>query len=343
MGMSSQPDELSPSLFLDTVNAYQRTAVIKAAIQFDIFSIIDGGRETVQRLASRCGTSQRGMRILCDYLAATGFLIKEGQCYGLTPHSATFLDRQSSAYVGDAVEFLLSPILLEGFKDVASAVRKGGTILPNAGTISSENPIWESFARTMAPLMREPSQLITKLIDADPSQKLRILDLAAGHGLFGIAFAQNNHNAEITALDWPNVLKVAKENAQAAGIAERYFTITGSAFEAEYGYGYDLVLLANFLHHFDSATCEILLTKVHTALAESGKVISFDFIPHEDRISSPEAALFSMVMLCSTPHGDAYTFSELEQMFCNTGFSHSELHQLPSDCGQVVVSYKSFW
>lgn len=338
--MSSQQDELSPSLFLDTINSYQRTAVIKAAIQFDIFSIINAGRETVQRLASSCETSERGMRILCDYLATTGFLIKEGQHYGLTPHSALFLDRQSSAYVGDAIEFLLSPILIEGFRDVASAVRKGGTILPNEGTISPENPVWERFARTMAPFMREPAQLITNLINVDTSQKLKILDIAAGHGLFGIAFAQNNQKAEITALDWPNVLEIAKENAQAAGIAERYFTINGSALETEYGYGYDVVLLANFLHHFDVATCEILLTKVQTALAEKGKVITLDFIPHEDRISPPEAALFSMVMLCSTPHGDAYTFSELEQMFANTGFSRSELHQLPSDFGQVMISYK---
>jgi precorrin-6B methylase 2 len=340
MEMSTQPDELSPSLFLDTVNAYQRTAVIKAAIQLDLFTIINGGRDTVQRLASRCETSERGMRILCDYLTASGFLIKKGLHYGLTPHSAVFLDRQSSVYVGDAIDFLLSPILLEGFKDVASAVRKGGTILPNAGTISPENPIWERFACTMAPLMREPAQLIAKLINADPSQNLKVLDVAAGHGLFGIAFAQNNQKAEITALDWPNVLGIAKENAQAAGIAERYFTISGSAFEADYGYGYDLVLLANFLHHFDIATCEGLLTKVHTALAENGRVITLDFIPNEDRISPPEAALFSMVMLCSTPHGDAYAFSELEQMFCNTGFSQSELHQLPSDFGQVMISYK---
>jgi ubiquinone/menaquinone biosynthesis C-methylase UbiE len=340
MEMVSQPDELSPSLFLDTVNAYQRTAVIKAALQLELFSIISGGRETVQRLASSCETSERGMRILCDYLTTTGFLMKEGQHYGLTPDSALFLDRQSAAYVGDAIEFLLSPILLEGFKDVASAVRKGGTMLPNGGTISSENPIWEHFARTMGPLMIEPAQLISDLITVNPNQKLKVLDVAAGHGHFGITIGKGQPNAEITALDWPNVLQVAKENAQVAGIGDRYFTIDGSAFEADYGSGYDVVLLANFLHHFDIEACEILLKKVHFALAQNGRVITFDFIPNEDRISPPEAALFSMVMLCSTPHGDAYTFLEIEQMFRNAGFSKSELHQLTSDFGQVVISYK---
>src|ERR1700693_2645604 len=83
--MTSRLEESSPSLFLDTVNAYQRTAVIKAAIQFDVFTMIGGGSETVQRLASKCETSERGMRVLCDCLTVIGFLIKEGQHYRLTP------------------------------------------------------------------------------------------------------------------------------------------------------------------------------------------------------------------------------------------------------------------
>src|SRR5580765_1345770 len=121
MEMFTEPDELSPSLFLDTVNAYQRTAVIKAAIELDVFTIISGGKETVQGLASECETSERGMRILCDYLTVIGFLIKEGPCYKLTPDSAAFLSKASSDYVGSSIEFFLSPTLLEGFRDVASA------------------------------------------------------------------------------------------------------------------------------------------------------------------------------------------------------------------------------
>ena len=55
----------------------------------------------------------------------------------------------------------------------------------------------------------------------------------------------------MVALDWASVLEVAKENAQAAGVADRYTTLEGSAFDVDYGSGYDLVLLTNFLHHFD--------------------------------------------------------------------------------------------
>src|SRR5207253_3604413 len=97
-------------------------------------------------------------------------------------------------------------------------------------------------------------------------ESLKILDIAAGHGLYGLAFAKRNPKAEVTAVDWANVLEVAKENAQAAGVSDRYHTRAGSAFDVDYGNGYDLVLLTNFLHHFDPPTCEMLLRKVRSAL-----------------------------------------------------------------------------
>jgi O-methyltransferase domain len=69
----------------------------------------------------------------------------------------------------------------------------------------------------------------------------------------------------------------------------------------EYGSGYDLVLLTNILHHFDTATCEKLLRKVRAALADGGRAVTLELVPNEDRISPPEAAGFSMMMLGGTP------------------------------------------
>ena len=125
------------------------------------------------------------------------------------------------------------------------------------------------------------------------------------------------------------MLEVAKENAQKAGVADRYNTIEGSAFDVEFGSGYDLVLLTNFLHHFDPPTCETLLRKVHAALADGGRAVTLEFVPNEDRVTPPDAAGFSMMMLTGTPSGDAYTFAELERMVANAGFSRSTLHPLP--------------
>ena len=337
---TSAAQQPSPQLIFQTINSHQRTEALKAGIELEVFTAIGEGNTTAADIAKRCQASEKGTRVLCDFLTIMGLLTKDGDRYGLTIDSAAFLDKRSPAYIGGATEFMCSDLLTRGSKFMTEAVRKGGTALEDEGTVGADNPVWINFARAMAALMALPAQLMANLVDPNADQKLKILDIAAGHGLFGISFATRNKQAEVTALDWKAVLEVAKENAAKAGVTDRYNTIEGSAFDVEFGSGYDLILLTNFLHHFDPPTCETLLKKVRAALADGGRAVTLEFIPNDDRITPPDAASFSMMMLISTPSGDAYTFAELEQMFANAGFSRSTLHPLPPTIQQVVVSEK---
>ncbi|BAY10276.1 methyltransferase [Calothrix sp. NIES-2098] len=338
--MSNQPSPPSPAHFFNTVNAYQNTAAIKAAVELEVFTAIGSGIESAVSLAQKCQASERGMRMLCDYLTIIGFLTKETDGYKLTPDSAKFLDKKSPAYAGDVMEFLLADTITQAFANLTTAVRQGGTALSAQGTLESEHPVWVRFARAMSPLMKMPAQLIAQLVNGDNQNHIKVLDIAASHGLFGIAFAQQNPNAEIVALDWEPVLEVAKDNAIKVGVGERFQTIAGSAFDVDYGSDYDIILLPNFLHHFDIPTCEQLLKKVRAALKENGRVMTFEFIPDSDRIHPPDAGVFSLTMLATTPKGDAYTFAEYEQMFANAGFRRSELHSIAPLFQRVVISYK---
>ena len=330
----------SPALLFDTINSYQRTAALKAAIELEVFSGIGEGKTTAQALAERSKASKRGMRILCDYLTVIGLLTKQGDAYGLTSDAAAFLDKRSPAYLGGIVNFLTHPTIVDGFKDLTAVVRKGGTIISEQGTVSPDNPIWVEFARSMMPMMYPAAQWMAQLAGAAEGKKWKVLDIAAGHGVFGITIAKQNPNAEIVAVDWKAVLEVASENAQRAGVADRHRTIAGSAFDVDFGTGYDLVLLTNFLHHFDPPTCEKLLRRVHAALAPGGRTMTLEFVTNEDRVSPPMPAGFSLIMLAGTAAGDAYTFAEIDRMFRNAGFSRSELHEHPNLPSRVVVSNK---
>lgn len=328
----------SPQLFFETINAYQRTAALKAALELEIFSAIGGGADTAPELAKRCGVSDRGVRILCDYLTVIGFLTKEGSRYALTPDSAAFLDRRSPHYMGGAVRFLGSAGLTDCFSDVAACVRKGGTVQSDSGSIAPENPIWVDFARSMEGTMMLPAEVIAQVLNAEHAGACKVLDIAAGHGRFGITLAKHNPHAEVVAADWHNVLEVAKENARAAGVAERYRTLPGSAFDVEFDTGYNIVLITNFLHHFDVPTIEGFLRKVHASLAPGGRAVVLEFIPDENRVSPPVAAQFAMMMLCSTPLGDAYTFAEYQHMFKNAGFASLEMHPVPPTYFRLVIA-----
>jgi len=329
----------TPALLFDTLNAYQRTQAVKAGIELELFTAIAEGKTTAKEIATRCSTSERGTRILCDYLVIIGFLNKRGDSYELTPDSAMFLDKHSPAYLGTMTEFILSPHVADNFDHLTEAVRRGGSA-GQTESLEPDHPMWVKFARAMAPMMAMPAQLLAQLVDPTKDKKLRVLDIAAGHGLYGLAFAKQNPQAEVTAIDWPNVLEIAKENAAAAGVTDRYQTKPGSAFDVDYGSGYDVALLTNFLHHFDGPTCEMLLRKALASLADDGRAVALEFVPNDDRVTPPQAAAFSLMMLGMTPSGDAYTFGELERMFRNAGFARSDLHELPPTIERVVIGYK---
>lgn len=330
----------SPGLFFDTINAFQRTQALRAAIEIDLFTPLAAEPRTVGELALACNASERGVRILADYMTILGFLTKAGERYELTSDSAMFLNRESPAYLGGTLQFLLTPSLTECFTKLTTAVRRGGTAVSDEGTVSHDNPIWVDFARAMAPLMHLPAQLLVGLIGGNPSQPLRVLDIAAGHGLFGIMVAKHFPNALVTALDWQNVLTVAHENACRAGVQDRHQLKPGSAFDTDWGGPYDIILLTNFFHHFDLPTCEQIARRAHAALVPGGRAITLEFIPAEDRISPPNSAAFALTMLATTAHGDAHTFAEYDRLFTAAGFSRNEFHPLPPTMQQAVISYR---
>jgi SAM-dependent methyltransferase len=339
MATLSPAPQPNPARVIETLSAYQQAAALLAAVELDIFTAIGEGYTTCSALAEKCDASLRGVRILCDYLTADGILTKQEAHYGLTPDASIFLDRRSPAYVGCAARFLGSPDLVDCFKDLAQTVRRGGTGLRQDGLISNDNPVWVEFARSMAPLIAAPARDIARLVESEGGRPIRVLDIAAGHGLFGIAFAKRNPNAEVVALDWENVLEVARDNARKAGVQDRFTAFPGSVFDADFGVDYDVVLLTNFLHHFSPTKNETLLSRVRAALKPGGRAAALEFVPDEDRISPPLPAKFSIVMLGTTAEGDAYTYRELEQMFLCAGFLRCELHPLPNSPQRLVIAF----
>ena len=185
MTTQKSPEGPSPQLFFQTVNGHMRTAALTTAIELELFTTLAEGLSTPQALAQRCGGSERGMRMLGDYLTVGGFLTKSGDEYQLTSDSQIFLAKTSPAYLGPTLDFMLSFPLVEGFKQLTGAVRKGGTVVGEKGTLAPEHPDWVTFARSMVPLMKGPAEWIANWVKQEAASTRKVLDVAAGHGVFG--------------------------------------------------------------------------------------------------------------------------------------------------------------
>ncbi len=338
--MAQPGTDVNPLQIWEIMTGFQKSAAFKAAVEIELFTKIAEGNTTPATLAPACGAAERGLRILGDTLTVVGLLNKQNGEYSLTDVAAAFLDKNSPMYLGTIVDFIMSPAQMRGFTDLTSAVRHGGSGVTGEASMDPESPMWVTFARAMVPMMMPTAQMIAGHLSFESDRKLKVLDIAAGHGIFGIMVAKAFPNAEIYALDWKNVLTVATENAQKFGVADRHHLIPGDAFDTDFGDGYDIVLVTNFLHHFDVETCTKFMQKVNRALNDDGKALTLEFVPNDDRISPPSEALFSLIMLASTPAGDAYTFAELRQMFEHAGFSRNEHIPLTPMPHHLIVSMK---
>lgn len=338
MAITTVPGSVpSPSLVFETLNAYQRSAALRAAIELDLFRYIGPGSADAASLARNCSASERGIRILCDFLTVDGLLLKEDGRYQHSPTSAVFLDPRSPACMSSISRFIGTAAMQEPYAHLADIVRSGRTSLAGEGNVEPEHPMWVDFAHAMTPMMAPMSAHLAALVLEGRSGPLRVLDIAAGHGLFGIAVAQQETQARVTAVDWAPVLEVAKSNAHKAGVADRYETLAGSAFTVEYGGPYDILLLTNFLHHFDMATCTQLLKRLRASSKPGACVAALEFVPNADRVSPPMPATFSLTMLVGTPGGDAYTFAELAQMYTDAGFTQITQHPIPMSPETAVI------
>lgn len=328
--------QINPGRIHQALTSYQLAQALKGAIELRLFTYIGAGSRTAGDLAGKCGGTEKGVRVLCDYLTVHGLLTKTGQEYSLAPDTAVLLDEKSPRYMGQVASYFVHPVMVSKYNDVAGLVRVGGA---TDHTLSPNEQIWVEFARSMAPMFDLPASITAQILKQNGAFT-NVLDVAAGHGLFGIHVALQNPSAQVTFQDWDNVLEVARQNVRSRGLESRARFLPGSFFDVDLESGFDLVLLPNFIHHFDYSTNVLLMKKVHASLTEGGRVAVIEFVPNEDRISPPDGALFAMRMLGTTPGGDAYTFGEIDRMLQEAGFGPAHAESLAPAHQQLIVAQR---
>ena len=288
----------------DAMQAYQKTAALTAAVKLDIVTLIGGGAATSDALAEKTAASSRGMRILCDFLTVMGLLSKQDGAY-----SATEPAQEISRSLLTGVDRRLDRILRRP-RNGAPRARRPGFLRETRRFGRACAP--GSRPSDLAPLRQgrdsdctRRSQARRRLSRCSGPRPLTVLDVAAGHGFYGIELAKAFPEAVVTAVDWPSVLELASANARDAGVGERFRVVAGNAFEVDWGDDFDLVILANFLHYFSPEECATILRKVKSSLSPRGRACAVDFVPDEDRVSPPMQAMFAFLMLATTPGGDA--------------------------------------
>jgi len=326
---------LDPQQLMQMSMSFTSSRILSAAVRLDIFSPLASGPKTAAAAAKAVGASERGTRMLLDALTALQLLNKSGGEYSLTPAAAQYLVRGSRDYMGAV---MADDSLRETWDKLDEAIRTGRPQRRVEGQAAAEK-FFPLLIASLHVLNRAPAALTAQALGAGTERRrnLRVLDVACGSGVWGIAVAEADPGAHLTFQDFPGVLEHTKQYVKRHGLEKRADYLPGDLKQVDFGEGrYDVALLGNIVHSEGEASSRDLFRRLHRALRPEGQLAVIDILPNEERTGPPWAVVFALNMLVNTSDGDTYTLDEYRGWLTDAGFARVETAEIGSHSPLVV-------
>ncbi len=317
---------------------YAAPLMLEAGVRNGVFDALDNGPKTLEELTRTTGASSRGLRALVHALAGLGILTRDAQArFGLAPDAAAFLVKGRPAYLGGFIRHT-STQLIPSWLKLSDIVKTGR---PADGGVNNEEvgaQFFHEFVNDIFPLSYGPAQALAKELKlSERNKSVRVLDIAAGSGVWGITLAESASLVEVTAVDWPGVLDITRANAGSRGLSDRFSFIAGDLATADFGSGYDVATLGHILHSEGEQKSRALLRKTFEALAPGGTIAVQEFLVEPDRSGPPVGLIFAVNMLVNTDQGDTWSFDEIAGWLREAGFENTRQLDSPGPSPLILA------
>jgi len=305
---------------LEVSGAYWQTCTLHAGVKLGIFSILEAGDRTAEKIAGRLGSNVRGTAVLLNALAAMELIAKTGDRYVNSPFSKTFLVRESPQYIGYMV--MHHHHLVEGWARLDQAVMSGS---PSRERRHLEDEERESFLMGMFNLAMGIAPRVSGLIDLKGRRHL--LDLGGGPGTYAIHFCLANPDLNATVADLPTSRPFAEKTISRFGLTDRITFVPCNYLEDDIPGSYDVVWLSHVLHGDGPDECQMIIHRAVSALAPGGVLMIHDFILNDTFDGPLFPAIFSLNMLVNTEKGRSYSDGQIRELMTTAGLG--QIKRLP--------------
>ena len=335
-------DSLNPEFIHQIMYSFAPSRVLFAAVRLAMFSAIAAGKHTAGQIARKTKCDERGTRMLLDALVACKLLNKKigerSTEYHLTKLAAKFLIPQSPDYIGDMIEH---DTMWAAWHHLPASVQSGQPV-QRVNDEAVRVHFFPALVRSLHIITREPARRTAQILLAGRRRKgLRVLDVACGSGVWGIAIAEQYQEARVTAQDFESTLCETRTYVERHGLSGRFDYLPGDMNQVDFGCGkYDVVVLGHILHIEGEKSSRSLLKRVSRALRPGGRVIIAEMVPNDRRTGPQFPVFFALNMLLNTAIGDTYSLSEYRQWLKSAGMSDVQSVEAGSH-SPVIIATKS--
>ena len=294
---TSRKKQVTPERLMELSFAYAPPLIISAAAGNKVFDALENGAKTAEEVAKETAASPRALRILMNALVGLDLLKKDRRGrYSLTPESAAFL---ISDKPGTHAGFFgtIAPQLISRWLRLTDIVREGRP----AVAVNQETEGTEFFSQLVENIIPMSYPAAQKLGDhlkiAKTKKEIRVLDLAAGSGIWGIALAQKSPRVHVSAVDWAGMIPTTKQITEKYSVRDRFNFVEGDLAEANFGTRYDVAILGHILHSEGEKRSRELLKKTFRALKSGGVIAIAEWLVNDQRTEPLHALMFAVQML----------------------------------------------
>lgn len=310
--------------------------IVEVAIRNRVFDFLDTAAHSVEEVAEFANGSIRGWRAILNCLVGLGFLTKMNGRYRATPESSTYLVTTKPSYVGGFFKHI-SKQLLPSWLNLEEIVRTGQPSARGRDRAEAEK-FFADFVGDLFSLSYPAARTLAENLKLkDASSGVRVLDIATGSGVWGIALAQQSEHVQVSAVDLPLVLEVTRQTTARFGLIHRFEFLPGDLLEVAFPEGNDVATLGQILHTEGETRSRALLKKVYDALKPGGTIAIAEFTPNLDRTGPAQSLIFAVNMLVNTAEGDTYPFEQVAGWLEGAGFL--DMRELPAPgAGPLILA-----
>ena len=341
-------NQVTPERLTQFGFAYAPPLIIGAAVENKVFDALAAGARTLEQVSNETGASTRGLRAVMNALVGLGLLKKDRSAagrvrrgeqakYSLTPESEAFLVSNRPGTLAGFFGMVRTHILPDWLR-LTDTVRTGQpAVALNQETRGPE--FFSVLVENIIPMSYPAAKKLGESLRlAEAQVPVRVLDIASGSGIWGIALAQQSPQVQVTAQDWAEMIPTTKRITRKFGVAGQFSYIEGDVLKANFGNGYDIATLGHILHTEGEERSRQLLRKTFRALKSGGTIAIGEWLVNDARTEPAHALMFAVNMLVHSDRGDTFSFNEIKSWLEDAGFKKVRKLKAPGPSPLVLAT-----